>query len=136
MQQDSDVEEISLIVEGLPPAKDGANSIFNAKHGHHPRVVNLLRAAKQTLVESHWNPTEGRRIGLELVTSDGLPGDAINYLGGVADVLQVARINVDLSHLGDLAKATLYYDDKQIAEVRYSVESGDATCYRVRVWVL
>ena len=139
MKSDTDVRELSLIVEGLPPAKDGANSIFNAKHGHHCRVVELLRMAKQALADSHWDTTERRRIGLELVMSEaqgGIPGDAINYLGGIADVLQANRTNVDLSHLGDLGQATLYYDDKQIAEVRYSVERGDTLCYRVRVWVL
>lgn len=136
MKPDTDVREISLIVESSPPAKDGANSIFNQKHSHHPRVVNLMRAAKQSLDDSDWNPTEKRRIGLELVTPDGLRGDAINYLGGVADVLQADRSNVDLSHLGDLAKATLYYNDKQIAEVRYSVDHGDTPYYYVRVWVL
>lgn len=138
MKQDTDVNEISLNVGGLPPAKDGANSIFNQKHRHHSRVVDLLREARQTLDDSHWNPTEGRRIGLEFVmaeTPGGIPGDAINYLGGVTDVLQACRPR-DISHLEDLAKAALYYNDKQIAEVRYSVERGDAPRYRVRVWVL
>ena len=86
-----------------------------------------------------WNRTENRDIGLELVMTDtvaGLPGDAINYLGGVSDVLQVDRRNVHLAHLGDLAHATLYYNDNQIRQVRYSVERGDALGYRVRVWVL
>ena len=107
MKPNTEVREVSLIVEGLPPAKDGANSIFNAEHGHHPRVVDLLQEAQQALADSHWNPTERGRIGLELVmaeTSSGIPGDAINYLGGVADVLQANRRGADLSHLGDLAK--------------------------------
>lgn len=138
MKQDTDVREISLIVEGYPPAKDPGLSILNKKHKHHCHVVDLLRAAKQTLENSDWNPSEGRRIGLELVmveTPRGIPGDAINYLGGTADVLQACR-SKDLSHLGDLAKAALYNNDKQIAEVRYSVERGDAPSYRVRVWLL
>ena len=139
MKSDTDVREISLNVDGLPPAKDGADSIFDSEHGHHCRVVGLLEEAKQALGDSQWDPTESRPIGLELVMIEppgGILGDAINYLGGVADVLKEYRINVDLSHLGDLAKATLYHDDKQIAEVRYSVEHGNAPCYRVRVWVL
>ena len=138
MKSDTDVREISLNVDGLPPMKDGANSIFNPKHRHHCRVVDLLQKAKQALGDSQWDPTESGPIGLDLVISapGSIQGDATNFLGGVADVLQESRINADLSHLGDLAEATLYRDDKQIAEVRYSVKRGDAPCYRVRVWVL
>lgn len=69
-------------------------------------------------------------------TPDAIPGDATNYLGGVADVLQANRVNADLSHLGDLAQASLYYDDRRIREIRYTVELGDATHYRLHVWVL
>ena len=128
-----------MTVGGLPPAKDSANSIFNKKHSHRPRVIALLQKVQQGLNNSEWNPAERRRVGLELVmteTPNGLPGDATNYLGGVADVLQANRVNADLSHLGDLARASLYLDDNQIREVRYSVERGSTSGYRVRVWVL
>ena len=139
MSLDTDPREIRLGVAGWPPAKDGANSILNQKHQHHPRVVDLMRKAKQALAGSRWDPLERAKIGLELVVAEapgGIPGDAINYLGGVADVLQAHRRNIDLQHLGDLAKATLFYDDKQVTEVRYLAERGDVPCYRVRVWVL
>ncbi len=79
-------------------------------------------------------------MGLESVVTarepEALPGDATNYLGGVADVLQANRVNADLAHLGDLTQASLYLDDRQIREVRYSVEGGDPSGYRVRVWLL
>lgn len=135
MKPSTDVREISLTVTDWPPAKDGAISIFNPKHPHHSRVVDLLQKAKQALDDSQWDPTESRPIGLELVisTPGGIPGDATNYLGGVADVLHASRSD---EYLGDLAKVTLYRDDGQIEEVRYYVERGDAPCYRVRVWVL
>ena len=139
MNLDANAREVSLSVAGWPPAKDGANSIFNKKHRHHSRVVDLLRQAKRALADSGWDPQERAQIGLELViveTPGGIPGDAINYLGGVADVLQAHRRNIDLSYLGELAQATLYYDDKQIAEVRCFVDRGNAPCYRVRVWAL
>ena len=138
MKLDPNAREISLSVADWPPAKDGANSIFNPKHPHRPRVVALLGKAKQALADSSWDSLERAPIGLELVivgTPGGLPGDVDNYLGGVADVLQ-ANKRADVSHLGDLAQATLYYDDKQIAEVRCFVDRGDAPCYRVRVWAL
>ena len=131
--------EINLIVDGSPPAKDSGLSIFNQKHSRHPLVITLLRKAQQALGNSQWNPKERRSVGLEVIAveaSDGFRGDAINYLGGVADVLQANRSNVSLSHLGDLARASLYYDDCQIREVRYSVEQGNCQGYRVRVWVL
>ncbi len=131
--------ELNLEIEGLPPAKDSSLSIFNTEHGHHQRVINLLKQVQQTLKNSQWNPTERGQIGLELVVSEsptGIPGDAINYLGGIADVLQANRRNVDISHLHDLVDVSLYYDDRQIRQVRYDVQVSDNQMYRVRVWVL
>ena len=128
-----------MTIRGLPPAKDSSNSIFNKNHSHHPRVIALLQKVQQGLDDSEWNPAERRRVGIELVmteTPNGLPGDATNYLGGVADVLQANRVNADLSHLGGLGKVSLYLDDNQIREVRYSVERGTSSGYRVRVWVV
>ena len=66
----------------------------------------------------------------------GPPSDATNYLGGVADVLQADRRNVDLGHLGDIASISLYWNDEQIREISYSVEVGEGPSYRVRVWLL
>ena len=128
-----------MTVDGLPPGKDGGFSIFNQKHRQHGRVIDLLNEAKHATDDSQWNPTEQRQIGLELVmveTPGGFPGDALNYLGGVADVLQANRRNVNLSHLGGLAQVSLYFDDSQIREVQYSVGRGGFQSYRVRVWVL
>lgn len=132
--------EICFSVEGLPPKKNEATSLFSTRHGDRRNVAELLRKADQSLGESPWNSTEARSVGLELVViaqePDAIPGDATNYLGGVADVLQANRINADLSHLGRLAKVSLYYDDRQIREVRYSAKDVDALGYRVRIWVL
>ena len=123
----------------MPPKKNEAISLFSPRHGDRRNVAELLGKAQQVLGESAWNPTEARPVGLELVITAGpkaVPGDATNYLGGVADVLQANRINSDLSHLGNLAGAPLYYDDRQIQVVRYSLKGGDALGYLVRVWVL
>ena len=132
------MEEICLVVAGLPPAKDGGNSIFNRNHGHHGRVIDLLRKVKEALCNAQWNPIERRHIGLELVvkTPDDFREDGLNLLGGVADVLQKNRRGADLSHVEDLAQVSLYHDDKQIRQARYSVEGGDGIEYRVRIWVL
>jgi len=82
---------------------------------------------------------ESRRegpIGLELIltakSQDAIPGDATNYLGGVADALQA---NPPHSRAGGLPQASLYTNDRQIQEVMYSVQDGDDG-YRVRVWLL
>lgn len=119
---------IRLTVNGWPPAKSEALSLFSQKHRHHHRVRDLLAAAEEALGEpqwEQWDPGERRPIGLDLVVVESAagppPSDATNYLGGVADVLQAA---------------SLYADDGQIREVRYSVERGDAPRYRVCVRVL
>ena len=127
-------------MKGLPPKKNEAISLFSPKHGDRRSVLELLRMTEQALDKSEWNPTERRPVGLDLVVTakepDVIPGDATNYLGGVADVLQANRINADLTHLGHLAGVSLFHDDRQIQEVRYSFKGGDALGYRVRVWVL
>ena len=132
--------EIGVTVEGLPPIKGSSNSIFNPNNPpYYARSIRLLERMQQTLRGSQWDPREQRLLGLELTiteTDKGIRGDAINILGGVADVLQANRVNVDLSQLGELANASFYYDDKCIREVRYSVLRGETESYRVRVWVL
>ena len=110
-------------------------------HPDRDSVFFLLQAVAQRLTESRWDPTEARPVGLELIviaqTPEQIPGDATNYLGGVADVLQADKPSrVDLTHLGDLAKGCLYRNDRQLREVRYTVEFGGVPGYRVRIWVL
>ena len=130
---------ICLSVEGWPPKKNTAKSLFAERHPDARCVTNLLHKVKQALDDSEWNPTELRQIGLEIVLAeppDGVPGDVTNYIGGIADVLQANRVNADLSHLEDLAQASLFYDDGQIREVQCRVARGDVPSYRLRVWVL
>ena len=64
-------------------------------------------------------------------------GDATNFLGGVADVLQTkVPPNVDVTHLGDLATIGLYLDDKQISRITYQELPAAEASYRVRVSAL
>ena len=131
---------IRLTVDGWPPAKSEARSMFAEGHRHRHCVRALLEAAAEALAGSQWDPGERRPIGLDLVVVESAtgspPSDATNLLGGVADVLQANRVNADLSHLGKLTAVSLYADDRQIREARYSVERGDRTGYRVCVRVL
>ena len=136
---DDALKEICLTVAGLPPPKDGGYSIFNVHHRNHCRVVELLREAERALEGAQWDRDERGPVGLDLVVVEGpggFRGDGLNFLGGVADVLQSNRPGADLPHLGDLALASLYRDDVQVREARYSVEGGDVPHYRVRVWLL
>ena len=134
------IPEIRLAVEGWPPKKNEATSLFSNRHGDCRNVVELLGRARKTLDESQWNPSEKRPVRLELIVMaeepDDVPGDVTNYIGGGADVLQANRVNADLSHLEGLAQASFYHDDRQIREVRYFVERGDVPGYRVWAWVL
>ncbi len=113
--------------------------MLGESHPHRPRVVALLEEAGRSMLSTVWDSREARPIGLELVVvapSQAPASDATNYLGGVADVLQANRVNAALAHLGETATTTLYADDRQIREVRYSVEEGATPRYYVRVWVL
>ena len=88
------MKEIRLTVAGLPPPKDGGNSIFSERHRNHARVVDLLRAAGLAISGTQWNLREEGKVGLELVvveTSGGFRAGGLNLLGGVADVLQARR---------------------------------------------
>ena len=132
--------EITLTVAGCPPAKSEAKSIFSKGHPHHSRVIDLLREMKRALADNpHWDRTETRSVGLELaiVETRGqvCQSDATNFLGGAADTLQANRYKGGDVPL-DFASVSLFRDDSQIREVRYSVESGDSLGYRLRVWVL
>ena len=132
--------EISLTVVGCPPAKSEAKSIFSEGHPHHSRVIELLREVKRTVRDNpHWDQGERRPVGLELVVVETQGGacqsDATNFLGGVADTLQVDRYKGgDVP--ADFSSVSLFRNDSQIREILYSVEIGDSLGYRLRVWVL
>jgi hypothetical protein len=131
---------IMITVEGLlPPAKNEAVSLFAAGHGHAKRVRALLDATRSALGGGPPPyPARSESLGLELVLTSPTrpPGDATNYLGGVADVLQDKsdRPNLDLTHLGDLAAVAVYADDSLLHDVRYRWDCGDRLRYTVRIW--
>jgi len=137
--------EIAFEVPGLPPLKNEATSLFSKDHGYFEAVCLLLQRARAAL------PLGGRMpfgnadgLGLEVViesAEDNLRGDATNYLGGIADVLedkaQRERLRPgSLDHLGDLRAVALYPNDRQIREIRYRYRRGEAQRYTVRVWAL
>jgi hypothetical protein len=134
--EDEAVNQISFDVLGLPPAKDGADSIFGADHGHTPRVRRLLEAVRQARDEQAFVPISQGRVGLEVVvraSADQPAWDATNYLGGIGDVLQDKSRRSALDHLGDLAEVWLYRNDRQIKEISYREIEADEKGYTVTV---
>jgi hypothetical protein len=133
------VVEIVFDVPGWPPLKNEAKSLLAAGHSQRQRV-RLLEAAETASRTSGWVVANGDICLAVIVRAPtGCPeGDATNYLGGIADVLQGKSkpINIDLSHLGTLQAVALYTDDRQIRRVRYDVETADAPSYSVRVSIL
>jgi hypothetical protein len=128
---------MSFEVVGWPPIKNEAKSLLSAAHTQAKQVRALLEAADAAAKSAAWKCADGI-VTLELVVrSKGRPpGDATNYLGGVADVLQVKKADatLDLGHLGELGSVALYVNDRQINRISYAEETaGEQTSYFVRI---
>jgi hypothetical protein len=126
---------IEFEVKGWPPKKSEAKSLFAADHKKAEQVTALLRAARDAVQRDDWSLVTGQ-VALELtIYCPRRPeGDATNFLGGVADVLQgTPPPNVDVTHLQDLATVGLYMDDKQISQISYRELQAAEVFYRVRV---
>jgi hypothetical protein len=126
---------IEFEVKGWPPKKNEAKSLFAADHVHADKVKALLEAVWDAIRRDRWSPATDE-VALELtIRCPGRPdGDATNFLGGVADVLQTTvSPNADVTHLGDLAAIGLYIDDKQISRISYRELPAAEVSYRVRV---
>jgi Holliday junction resolvase RusA-like endonuclease len=128
-------DAIEFEVKGLPPKKSEAKSLFAVDHTKDDRVTALLKAVHDAMQCDDWNTVTGW-VALELTIycPDRPDGDATNFLGGVADVLQgKAPLNVDVTHLQDLAVIGLYADDKQINQILYQELPASEVRYRIRV---
>ena len=130
------MHEISFEVAGLPPIKNEAKSLLSAAHKQARQVRSLLEAARAAANSAGWKRVPGL-VSLELIVRGNgrPPGDATNYLGGVADVLQANKdhVMIDLGYLGELRDVALYVNDRQINRVGYSEEAAERTSYVVRV---
>lgn len=127
---------ISFDIEGLPPAKNEALSIFGVNHSHATRVEALLRAAQAASQEQGFTSVHSGPVALEVVVSaspGAPPWDATNYLGGIADVLEDKANRGPLPHLRELAKVWLYRNDRQIKQIAYREVSGNRATYRVTI---
>ena len=124
---------VEFAVPGLPPAKGGHQSPVHVDNRHVDRA-RLLLTALATALPPDFVPLRCA-VALELTLHTPLrcpPGDALNFLGGVGDVLQ--RKVPDLAaHLGPLADVVLYHDDRQIRRVRFDQRTAADLGYVVRV---
>jgi hypothetical protein len=129
-------QEIAFNVDGYPPAKNEARSMFSDQHGHAPRIRLLLEAARDALADQEFTPVTAGPIALDVVvraTADQPAWDATNYLGGIADVLEDKAHRSAIDHLGDLAQVRLYQNDRQIKEVSYREVASSQAGYSVTV---
>ncbi|MFC7759507.1 hypothetical protein ACFQY4_16970 [Catellatospora bangladeshensis] len=127
---------VMFAVSGLPPLKNEAKSLFAAEHRQRDRVVRLLEAAAAAAERAGWTCVQDEvELDVTVRSPTRPPGDATNFLGGIADVLQGRKLSqgVDLTHLGELAGFSLYHDDSQIQEITYRVVVDSASSYVVRV---
>lgn len=134
----SEPDAIEFEVKGWPPKKSEAKSLFAAGHPKADMVRALLEAARDAARRDGWSPVTGQ-VALELTINcpDRPNGDATNFLGGVADVLQgTIPPNVDVAHLRNLAAIGLYVDDKQISRISYRELPAAEVSYRIRVSTL
>lgn len=98
----------------------------------------LLQAAEAATAGTDFRPWTGP-IGLDVqvyAAAGSDPWDATNYLGGIADVLEVKSRRGLLPHLGALASVALYANDRQIKEVHYREEAADQAGYTVHIYPL
>lgn len=134
---DAPAGSIRFEVLGQPPLKNEALSVFNAKHGQADRIRALLQAAQRACRKHGFAPIETGGVALDVITCSPA-GDAMNIVGGIADVLENKPIRAhraSIDHLGDLATVWLYQDDKQIKQITYREEPGEAS-YTVTVRAL
>lgn len=135
-QNDLMSHEVSFEVAGWPPIKNEAKSLLSSAHPKAKQVLALLEAADAAKESAGWECTDGL-VTLQLVvrSKSRPPGDATNYLGGVADVLQVKRADptLDIGHLGEFVDVALYVNDRQINRISYAEETAEQTSYLVRL---
>lgn len=133
---------IEFEVDGLPPAKS-QRSFFGVRSRHHERLRTLLKQAHGVKSAQGFRGFGTSRLCLEVevrAPEGQQPGDATNYLGGIADALEVKKHRIEasgsLDHLGYRKEVGLYDNDSQIKEIHYREVESDRTGYTVRLRVV
>jgi hypothetical protein len=132
------MEFIEFTVEGLPPKKDGANSMW-AKSTEIPRLSQLREKAHEAM--------QGRELlkgQLKLIITiytESNTGDLDNFVTGICDGLMAANGKAKIdetiwARTGTLHPkfALVYVDDKEICEITCSRKPPEnSRFYRVRI---
>lgn len=130
------VNQVSFEMPGFPPAKNEALSMLGVGHSHAPRVRVLLEQAQQAAAAQGFTQVGVGPVGLDVVLyapEGSNTGDATNYLGGIADVLENKAHRGTLDHLGGLANVWLYHNDRQVKAVSYHESEADSVSYTVTI---
>jgi len=116
---------IEFKVQGKPPKKDGANSMWGKK-SEAQNIVNLRKAAIKARNELKSTPFTGR-VSLELtIYADNAVienmGDLDNFITGICDGLQAADPRANMQDLilneGTPYQPVLYYSDAKVVNIQ------------------
>ena len=132
--------KISFKVTGLPPKKDGANSMWR-KGSEFERLRNLRIAAVQAM-DGRSPATSMIHLNLRLYATPE-NGDLDNFISGICDGLMAAhpRTPIDMTLWDDFSEqskpqyAICFRDDKQITKIsaeRYP-PLGNEECYFIEL---
>jgi hypothetical protein len=132
---------VRISVKGLPPKKDGANSMWR-KGAELPRLKNLRRAAREA-----WGrdpPVESGEVRLSLrLFADPSAGDLDNFITGTCDGLMAChpRVPIDDSAWLDMPedarprRAIVFTDDRLVSSIdaKRLPPEGDGPRFELRI---
>ncbi len=136
---------VEFKVQGKPPKKDGANSMWGKK-SEAQNIVNLRKAATTARNEINITPFTGR-VSIELtIYADNAViesmGDLDNFITGICDGLQAADPRANMQDLilneGTPYQPVLYHTDAKVCNIqakKIPIENQD-TYYTVKVMEL
>lgn len=116
---------VKFKVQGKPPKKDGANSMWG-KNSEAMNIVNLRKTAKMKRNQLRIGPFTGR-VGIEFTIyaeekDIESMGDLDNFITGICDGLQAAnpRANMHETILKecDPYQPVLFYSDAKVFDIR------------------
>ncbi|MBX3004463.1 MAG: hypothetical protein KF821_01385 [Anaerolineales bacterium] len=113
---------IEFTVEGLPPKKYGANSMWR-KATEIPRLIALREKAYEAL-GGHSSFTGRLKLTLILYSDSNTNGDLDNFITGICDGLMAADGKTPIDEISwpvnspiHPSKKLIYFDDRDIYEI-------------------
>ncbi len=116
---------VEFKVQGKPPKKDGANSMWGKK-SEAQNIVNLRKAAITARNELNITPFTGRvSIDLTIYADNAViesMGDLDNFITGICDGLQAADPRANMQDLvlneGTPYQPVLYYSEAKVVNIQ------------------